>query len=126
MSSFSDKLAMFQNNLNKINVGNKNNEGINKNKLNENFHMLKLDEKVKTKEKEENKEIKIIPNSKKKNNIPINDIIINNTDDKKQIEKKDLENKTDNKSKINNSNNLKNRLNIFESKLKNEEIKDNT
>ena len=189
MSSFSDKLAMFQNNLNKINVGNKNNEGINKNKLNENFHMLKLDEKVKTKEKEENKEIKIIPNSKKKNNIPINDIIINNTDDKKQIEKnnfdnnmkkklsvfenkmknnngksnninkgavkenivsknnsnqkvinstnnqkqmiqqmekKDIENKTDNKSKINNSNNLKNRLNIFESKLKNEEIKDNT
>jgi len=189
MSSFSDKLAMFQNNLNKINVGNKNNEGINKNKVNENFHLLKLDEKVKTKEKEENKEIKIIPNSKKKNNIPINDIIINNTDDKKQIEKnnfdnnmkkklsvfenkmknnngksnninkgavkesivsknnsnqkvikstnnqkqtvqqiekKDLENKTDNKSKINNSNNLKNRLNIFESKLKNEEIKDNT
>ena len=189
MSSFSDKLAMFQNNLNKINVGNKNNEGINKNKVNENFHMLKLDEKVKTKEKEENKEIKIIPNSKKKNNIPINDIIINNTDDKKQIEKnnfdnsmkkklpvfenkmknntgksnninkgaikenivtknnsnqkvinstnnqkqiiqqiekKDMENKTDNKSKINNSNNLKNRLNIFESKLKNEEIKDNT
>ena len=189
MSSFSDKLAMFQNNLNKINVGNKNNEGINKNKVNENFHMLKLDEKVKTKEKEENKEIKIIPNSKKKNNIPINDIIINNTDDKKQIEKnnfdnnmkkklsvfenkmknnngksnninkgavkenivsknnsnqkvinstnnqkqmiqqmekKDIENKTDNKSKINNSNNLKNRLNIFESKLKNEEIKDNT
>ena len=189
MSSFSDKLAMFQNNLNKINVGNKNNEGINKNKLNENFHMLKLDEKVKTKEKEENKEIKIIPNSKKKNNIPINDIIINDTDDKKQIEKnnfdnnmkkklsvfenkmknnngksnninkgavkenivsknnsnqkvinstnnqkqmiqqmekKDIENKTDNKSKINNSNILKNRLNIFESKLKNEEIKDNT
>ena len=189
MSSFSDKLAMFQNNLNKINVGNKNNEGINKNKVNENFHMLKLDEKVKTKEKEENKENKIIPNSKKKNNIPINDIIINNTDDKKQIEKnnfdnnmkkklsvfenkmknntgksnninkgavkenivsknnsnqkvinstnnqkqmiqqmekKDIENKTDNKSKINNSNNLKNRLNIFESKLKNEEIKDNT
>ena len=189
MSSFSDKLAMFQNNLNKINVGNKNNEGINKNKVNENFHLLKLDDKVKTKEKEENKEIKIIPNSKKKNNIPINDIIINNTDDKKQIEKnnfdnnmkkklsvfenkmknnngksnninkgavkenivsknnsnqkvinstnnqkqmiqqmekKDIENKTDNKSKINNSNNLKNRLNIFESKLKNEEIKDNT
>ena len=189
MSSFSDKLAMFQNNLNKINVGNKNNEGINKNKVNENFHMLKLDEKVKTKEKEENKEIKFTTNSKKKNNIPINDIIINNTDDKKQIEKnnfdnsmkkklsvfenkmknnngksnninkgavkenivsknnsnqkvinstnnqkqmiqqmekKDIENKTDNKSKINNSNNLKNRLNIFESKLKNEEIKDNT
>ena len=189
MSSFSDKLAMFQNNLNKINVGNKNNEGINKNKVNENFHMLKLDEKVKTKEKEENKEIKFTTNSKKKNNIPINDIIINNTDDKKQIEKnnfdnnmkkklsvfenkmknntgksnninkgavkenivsknnsnqkvinstnnqkqiiqqiekKDMENKTDNKCKINNSNNLKNRLNIFESKLKNEEIKDNT
>ena len=189
MSSFSDKLAMFQNNLNKINVGNKNNEGINKNKVNENFHMLKLDEKVKTKEKEENKEIKFTTNSKKKNNIPINDIIINNTDDKKQIEKnnfdnnmkkklsvfenkmknntgksnninkgavkenivsknnsnqkvinstnnqkqmiqqmekKDIENKTDNKSKINNSNILKNRLNIFESKLKNEEIKDNT
>ena len=189
MSSFSDKLAMFQNNLNKINVGNKNNEGINKNKVNENFHMLKLDEKVKTKEKEENKEIKFTTNSKKKNNIPINDIIINNTDDKKQIEKnnfdnnmkkklsvfenkmknnngksnninkgavkenivsknnsnqkvinstnnqkqmiqqmekKDIENKTDNKSKINNSNNLKNRLNIFESKLKKEEIKDNT
>ncbi len=189
MSSFSDKLAMFQNNLNKINVGNKNNEGINKNKVNENFHMIKLDEKIKTKEKEENKEIKIIPNSKKKNNIPINDIIINNTDDKKQVEKnnfdnnmkkkllvfenkmknnngksnninkgavkenivsknnsnqkvinstnnqkqmiqqmekKDMENKTDNKSKINNSNNLKNRLNIFESKLKNEEIKENT
>ena len=189
MSSFSDKLAMFQNNLNKINVGNKNNEGINKNKVNENFHMLKLDEKVKTKEKEENKEIKFTTNSKKKNNIPINDIIINNTDDKKQIEKnnfdnnmkkklsvfenkmknntgksnninkgavkenivsknnsnqkvinsannqkqiiqqiekKDMDNKTDNKSKINNSNNLKNRLNIFESKLKNEEIKDNT
>ena len=189
MSSFSDKLAMFQNNLNKINVGNKNNEGINKNKVNENFHMLKLDEKVKTKEKEENKEIKFTTNSKKKNNIPINDIIINNTDDKKQIEKnnfdnnmkkklsvfenkmknnngksnninkgavkenivsknnsnqkvinstnnqkqiiqqiekKDMENKTDNKSKVNNSNNLKNRLNIFESKLKNEEIKDNT
>ena len=189
MSSFSDKLAMFQNNLNKINVGNKNNEGINKNKVNENFHMLKLDEKVKTKEKEENKEIKFTTNPKKKNNIPINDIIINNTDDKKQIEKnnfdnnmkkklsvfenkmknntgksnninkgavkenivsknnsnqkvikstnnqkqtvqqiekKDMENKTDNKSKVNNSNNLKNRLNIFESKLKNEEIKDNT
>ena len=189
MSSFSDKLAMFQNNLNKINVGNKNNEGINKNKVNENFHLLKLDDKVKTKEKEENKEIKFTTNSKKKNNIPINDIIINNTDDKKQIEKnnfdnnmkkklsvfenkmknnngksnninkgavkenivsknnsnqkvinstnnqkqmiqqmekKDIENKTDNKCKINNSNNLKNRLNIFESKLKNEEIKDNT
>ena len=38
MSSFSDKLAMFQKNSNKINIGNKNNESINNNnnKVNEN------------------------------------------------------------------------------------------
>ena len=197
MSSFSDKLAMFQKNSKKINIGNKNNEGINNNnnnnKVNENFRMLKIDEKIKTKEKEENKENKVIMNNlKKRNSIPINDIVENNDDDKKQIEKnkignnnqnnvkkqlsvfenkvknnnfknnninrgtikenlpknnsnqkninstynpkqiiqqlekKVIENKTDNINKINNSNNLKNQLNIFESKVKNEEIKDNT
>ena len=112
MSSFSDKLAMFQNNSNKINVGNKNNEGINKNKVNENHHILKLDEKVKPKEKEENKEIKTITNSKRKNNIPINDIILN-TDDKKQIEKNNFDN------------NMKKKLSVFENKMKNNNGKSN-
>ena len=99
MSSFSDKLAMFQKNSDKINISNKNNEVINKSNT-----------------KEEKKEIKIPINQKKRNNIPINDII-ENIDNKKQIEK----NKNDNS----NQNNIKKNLSIFENKGKINEKKNN-
>ena len=42
MSSFSDKLAIFQKNANKPNTSNKKNEKINKNKLKENINMYIL------------------------------------------------------------------------------------
>ena len=185
MSSFSDKIALFQNSSIKNNNSNKTKENTNKNKFNENNRMLKLDDnKVENKEKEDNKDKKIPNNSKKINNISINDVCDNNInknhEDKNKINSKQsdiqknlliFENKGKNNSSImnrnlmeetlkekvsknslnnkkelsnqinlgvknetinkvdnninqnNNSINIKNRLNFFESKAKSIEIK---
>ena len=113
MSSFSDKLAMFQKSSNKINNNNKKNENDNnKNKINDNYHI----DKGKNKEKEKNKEITLQNNIKKKNNIPINDII------EKSNDKKEIEN---NKNNFNDQNNMKKNLILFENREKNNKLKDN-
>ena len=111
MSSFSDKIALFQNSSIKTNNSNKTKENTNKNKFNENKRMLKLDgnNQVEKKEKEDNKDKKIPNNSKKINIISINDVC-----DKNSNKNHEDKNKTNSKQS-----DIQKNLLIFENKGKN-------
>ena len=127
MSSFSDKLAIFQKNVNKTNISNKKNEKINNNKIYENNYISNFDEKRKNKE---NGEIKIqkVFTRKIKN---INENKINNINSNQNIVKNNLsffENKEKNnniiKKNINNINiNLNNNKEVNQ-QINSEEKKD--
>ena len=101
MSSFSDKLAMFQNSSNKINYLSKKSENIPKNKVKENqIFKLNIDNKGKEKENVKNKDTKPSNNSSKRNSVPISNKLVNNINDKIKSE--------NNKIVTNNKNDLKN------------------
>ena len=130
MSSFSEALAFFQKSSNKSNTSYKKNDNLNKNKVSENKnHLSKTDDKVKNKEKENNnKEIKHKNSTKKRINIPINDIIQNFNDNNNQNNMRKnttfIENKGNNV--INkNSINRKSIKEVTENNLKNNSNKTN-
>ena len=120
MSSFADKLAIFQKNVNKTYISNKKNEKINNNKIYENNYISNFDEKRKNKENGEIKIQKVIP--KKIKNI--NENKINNINSNQNIVKNNLsffENKEKNnniiKKNINNIN-----INLNNNKEVNQQI----
>ena len=112
MSTFSEKLAMFQKNSNNINSSNKKNDIIQKTKTNEKINTLN---KSKTLVKEEDKNvIKLQNNSKITKNFTINENANESINNKKPMEN----------NKINdNQNSIKKQLLLFENKEKNDSKK---
>ena len=112
MSTFSEKLAMFQKNSNNINSSNKKNDIIQKTKTNEKINTLN---KSKTLVKEEDKNvIKLQNNSKITKNFTINENTNESINNKKPIENNQINN---------NQNSIKKQLLLFENKEKNDSKK---
>ena len=113
MSTFSEKLAMFQkNSSNNINSSNKKNDIIQKTKTNEKINTLN---KSKTLVKEEDKNvIKLQNNSKITKNFTINENTNESINNKKPMENNQINN---------NQNSIKKQLLLFENKEKNDSKK---
>ena len=112
MSTFSEKLAMFQKNSNNINSSNKKNDIIQKTKTNEKINTLN---KSKTLVKEEDKNvIKLQNNSKITKNFTINENTNESINNKKPMENNQINN---------NQNSIKKQLLLFENKEKNDSKK---
>ena len=112
MSTFSEKLAMFQKNSNNINSSNKKNDIIQKTKTNEKINTLN---KSKTLVKEEDKNvIKLQNNSKITKSFIINENANESINNKKPIENNQINN---------NQNSIKKQLLLFENKEKNDSKK---
>ena len=112
MSTFSEKLAMFQKNSNNINSSNKKNDIIQKTKTNEKINTLN---KSKTLVKEEDKNvIKLQNNSKITKSFIINENTNESINNKKPIENNQINN---------NQNSIKKQLLLFENKEKNDSKK---
>ena len=112
MSTFSEKLAMFQKNSNNINSSNKKNDIIQKTKTNEKINTLN---KSKTLVKEEDKNvIKLQNNSKITKNFTINENANESINNKKPMENNQINN---------NQNSIKKQLLLFENKEKNDSKK---
>ena len=112
MSTFSEKLAMFQKNSNNINSSNKKNDIIQKAKTNEKINTLN---KSKTLVKEEDKNvIKLQNNSKITKNFTINENTNESINNKKPMENNQINN---------NQNSIKKQLLLFENKEKNDSKK---
>lgn len=112
MSTFSEKLAMFQKNSNNINSSNKKNDVIQKTKTNEKINTLN---KSKTLVKEEDKNvIKLQNNSKITKSFTINENTNESINNKKPIENNQINN---------NQNSIKKQLLLFEKKEKNDSKK---
>ena len=112
MSTFSEKLAMFQKNSNNINSSNKKNDIIQKTKTNEKINTLN---KSKTLVKEEDKNvIKLQNNSKITKSFTINENTNESINNKKPIENNQINN---------NLNSIKKQLLLFENKEKNDSKK---
>ena len=112
MSTFSEKLAMFQKNSNNINSSNKKNDIIQKTKTNEKINTLN---KSKTLVKEEDKNvIKLQNNSKITKSFIINENTNESINNKKPIENNQINN---------NLNSIKKQLLLFENKEKNDSKK---
>ena len=112
MSTFSEKLAMFQKNSNNINSSNKKNDIIQKTKTNEKINTLN---KSKTLVKEEDKNvIKLQNNSKITKSFIINENANESINNKKPMENNQINN---------NQNSIKKQLLLFENKEKNDSKK---
>ena len=112
MSTFSEKLAMFQKNSNNINSSNKKNDIIQKTKTNEKINTLN---KSKTLVKEEDKNvIKLQNNSKITKSFTINENANESINNKKPMENNQINN---------NQNSIKKQLLLFENKEKNDSKK---
>ena len=112
MSTFSEKLAMFQKNSNNINSSNKKNDIIQKTKTNEKINTLN---KSKTLVKEEDKNvIKLQNNSKITKIFTINENANESINNKKPMENNQINN---------NQNSIKKQLLLFENKEKNDSKK---
>ncbi len=112
MSTFSEKLAMFQKNSNKINSSNKKNDIIQKTKTNEKINTLN---KSKTLVKEEDKNvIKLQNNSKITKSFAVDENTNESINNKKPIENNEINN---------NRNSIKKQLLLFENKEKNDSKK---
>ena len=112
MSTFSEKLAMFQKNSNNINSSNKKNDIIQKTKTNEKINTLN---KSKTLVKEEDKNvIKLQNNSKITKSFTINENTNESINNKKPMENNQINN---------NQNSIKKQLLLFENKEKNDSKK---
>ena len=112
MSTFSEKLAMFQKNSNNINSSNKKNDIIQKTKTNEKINTLN---KSKTLVKEEDKNvIKLQNNSKITKSFAVDENTNESINNKKPIENNQINN---------NQNSIKKQLLLFENKEKNDSKK---